>query len=78
MMRRLLFVAIPFMLPKQQGIQAQMLMFWQPIYMALYLHLSPHACAGDRLMHFFNECILLVAIYNLVLFTPYVTNTSAI
>jgi len=72
-LKRVAFVVIPLFAPAG-WVQMQLLLFFYPLYIALYLRLRPHRVASKRRIELINEVLILFSIYNLVLFTPFVLN----
>ena len=78
LIRRLMFVIIPMLMPLSTWLQIQFLLFWHPMFVALYMHLKPHKIQTRRRIEMFNEIMILLCIYNMMLFTPFVIDTAVI
>jgi len=71
MMRRTLFVAIPYLFPDKSWFQVQMLLFLTTSYLMMFLHMRPHVDRGRHRIEVFNECAVILSAYHMILFSKF-------
>lgn len=76
-LKRLLFVMLPFIFMGLEAQQLQCLLLCDIFYLIFYLKLNPHIERTMRRMELVNECLQLVVYYHMVLFSSFDTNAAA-
>jgi hypothetical protein len=71
MMRRLIFVCIPIWLP-DSGRQIQFLILVETFYIIWYGQARPHKFREDRNLELFNEAILMILYYHVIIFSDFI------
>jgi len=77
MVRRLVFVFIPVIFVSFSWLQLQLLLVVNTFYVCWYLHTKPLASKSGAYIRLFNEIMLMLVQYHLILFSSFITNPEA-
>ena len=76
-LKRLLFVMLPFIFMGLEAQQIQCLLLFDIFYLIFYVKLNPHLERSMRNMELANEALQLLVYYHMVLFSSFDTNAAS-